>query len=203
MRKPSLIILLISVLLTACGTKAATTSPPTPSVSQKEVEFTFRKTHWGMTQDQVKESETLHNYDGDESTLIYTDVINNKDVSLTYNFVDDKLVNALYTSLEKHENKNLYIDDYNAFKVILVEKYGEPTNDVVKWRSDTFKNRESDYGLAVSTGHLAYAASWETPDTDIGVILTGDNFEISLSIIYQSKKLKDLWNTNNKEENKL
>jgi len=45
--------------------------------------------------------------------------------------------------------------------------------------------------MAVSVGHLLHAVQWETPTTEIRVLLMGNNYKINLDIYYESKELKE------------
>lgn len=38
--------------------------------------------------------------------------------------------------------------------------------------------------MAVSVGHLAYGASWETSTTKVSLVLSGDNYKIKLVLSY-------------------
>jgi hypothetical protein len=77
-------------------------------------------------------------------------------------------------------------------KEFLVKKYGKPIKDSQLWKNDLYRDEYKDWGFAVSLGHLVYFADWETPNTHISLALYGENYEITLAIEYQSKKLKKL-----------
>jgi len=57
---------------------------------------------------------------------------------------------------------------------------------------DLYKDDYSDWGTAISLGHLLYFSTWETENTEIASILTGENFDISCVIEYSSKSLEEL-----------
>ena len=101
--------------------------------------------------------------------------------------------------MEDHTNKNFYINDYEELKEILTKKYGKPKKDEKIWDNELYKDDRSSWGLAVSVGHLAYGASWETSTTEIVLRLSGDNYKISLILAYDSKELKE-WANKIKEE---
>jgi len=94
--------------------------------------------------------------------------------------------------VESHTNKNDFITDYNDFKKILTKKYGKPKQDETLWKNDLYKDDYSDWGTAISIGHLVYLSSWETQDTEINNILMGENFAISCIVEYTSKNLKEI-----------
>ncbi|MBA7542736.1 hypothetical protein ES705_35060 [subsurface metagenome] len=84
-------------------------------------------------------------------------------------------------------------------KEILTKKYGKPWSDRTTWDNDLFKNDRSQWGLAVSIGHLSYGALWDTSKTFITLVLNGDNYEITLLAAYDSRELKE-WADKIKEE---
>lgn len=155
-------------------------------------EYNFRKTKWGMSIAQVKSSEPLDVVKEDENLLGYKTNVIGKDVLVAYFFIDNQLVRARYVLAESHTNKNDFITDYNDFKEILTKKYGKPKQDETFWKNDLYKDDYSDWGTAISIGHLVYLSSWETQDTEINNVLTGDNFDISCIVEYSSKNLKEL-----------
>lgn len=103
-------------------------------------QFTFRNTSWGMTKDEVKNSETAKFLDEDDTSLIYTGKVAGLNTSIFYKFINNKLVSGMYMIEEKHSNKNSYIDDYQNIKKILLDKYGKPSIDDTDWKNDLFKD---------------------------------------------------------------
>jgi predicted RND superfamily exporter protein len=164
----------------------------------------FRKTNWGMTKEEVKSTENNKIIDEDlgstEEVIVYKDQISSFDCFIGYIFVKNKLASAGYYINEEHSNKNVYIDDYEKLKDLLSKKYGNPIRDDVIWRDDLYKEDKSEWGLAISIGDLAYKALWETPTTEIELLLSGDNYNIELGIKYVSKELKDWANEIVKED---
>lgn len=125
----------------------------------KAEDFTFRKTKWGMSVEQVKASEGLDVANDGDNFIGYKTNIIGKDVLIGYYFVENMLVRSRYILAENHTNKNDYI---------------------------------SDWGTAISLGHLVYYSTWETNETEIASILSGENYRISCVIEYSSRKLKDI-----------
>lgn len=152
----------------------------------------FRNSTWGMTMDEVKASETLELVKEDENSLAYSDAVGGLDAFALYIFVQNRLVRTKYIFTEDHSNKNDYIDDFNAITSSLNSKYGPPVDEKRVWRNDLFKDDYSDWGRAVSIGHLVYNAKWETPETSIFHALYGDNYDITHVVEYSSKDLRGL-----------
>jgi len=119
-------------------------------------DYNFRKTRWGMSIAQVKSSEPLEVAKEDKTLLGYKTTVIGKDVLVAYFFVDNQLVRARYVLVESHTNKNDFITDYNDFKKILTKKYGKPKQDETLWKNDLYKDDYSDWGTAISMGHLVY-----------------------------------------------
>lgn len=152
----------------------------------------FRGVDWGMSRAEVRKNEKSDPDADEDLGLLYTTSVNGLDANLLYMLIEDKLIKANYNITESHSNKYLYITDYNKLKELLTTKYGEPTEDKVFWFDDLYKDDPSDWGLAVSIGHLTQIATFETEEADIGVILKGDNYSVDLVIEYISKEYEYL-----------
>jgi hypothetical protein len=154
--------------------------------------YDFRKTNWGMSKEQVKATEKNKiAFEGKEAIAMDRAQVDGRECIYVYYFLEDKLYRAGYSFMEKHINKNFYIDDYEDLKEILTKKYDKPVLDKIIWENDLFKDDRSSWGLAVSVGHLKYFSSWETSTTYISIGLDGDNYEINLTIGYYSKELEE------------
>lgn len=170
--------------------------------TQEKIESTthFRKTHWGMSKERVKKVESSKLLKEEKGSgaikglylLIYEGNIGGLDCAIAYYFAENQLVRARYLIIESHSGKNLYISDFDYIKNQLNEKYGLPIRDDIIWLDDLFKDDPSDYGMAVSVGHLQYVAEWYLPETEIQLLLKGDNYKISLWVEYVGKAFKEL-----------
>jgi len=154
-------------------------------------QYDFRKANWGMSKKEVKETEGKEPDSEFDNSLVYYVKIDGDDYLCGYSFLEDKLYNTGYSFWGEHSNKNDYIRDYKNLKEILTKKYGKPKTDRTTWDNDLFKDDRSQWGLAVSIGHLSYGNIWETSKTYITLRLDGDNYEISLIVAYDSRKLKN------------
>jgi hypothetical protein len=162
---------------------------------------TFRKTKWGMSIQEVKQSEPMEPNESKENILVYKTNIINKNVFLVYFFVDNKLVRARYTLAEEHSNKNDFIHDYDEFKEIIKKKYGKPVKDDILWKSRIYKNDPSNYGMAVATGNLSYFSSWKTNNSKIICFLHGDNFNVFCGVEYVSNELGSIEKEHEEKKN--
>jgi len=76
--------------------------------------------------------------------------------------------------------------------VILKEKYGEPLTEKINWKNTFYADDGEDDGFALSLGHLDLYSIWETENSSILLKIEGENYEISLSTIYESKNPTEL-----------
>ena len=154
--------------------------------------YDFRKVNWGMSKLQVKATESGKPRKENHSVLEYEGRVTNKKVFIIYFFTENKLVRAKYSFAEKHSNGNDYITDYKDLKDSLKKKYGKPMITNILWVDDTFKSKQSVWGVAISYGHLMYFSKWETKETDINLLLSGEDFDTELVAEYSSKALNAL-----------
>ena len=183
-----------------------------PAGSQKDVTYNFRKTRWGMTRKEVRISEGKRKpvLDPTEKEICYVDTISGKTFLVAYSFVDNKLVSGAYALMEKHTNYNMYVEDYEEVKELLIKKYGKPEdkwfdgNDYreMLWRNDLYKDDPDHWGLAISMGDLVFRLCWKTSDTDIMLQLAGDNFKVRLNVGYFSRNLENLQEKAKEKETK-
>lgn len=154
--------------------------------------FDFRKAHWGLGKARVKKIENEEIIQEDDNLIAYEGSVLGLDCYIVYIFAQNKLVRAKYVFINKHSNKNDFIDDYATIKNALIKKYDKPSADEVYWKNNLYKDDVEGWGMAVSAGHLVYYSSWESGSTQVFSSLTGENYDISLQIEYSSIKLKEL-----------
>lgn len=147
----------------------------------------IRNVRWGMSRDDVILSETSPIIDSDNTTLLYEDLISDYKTYVRYDFVDDSLNSVYYMFSEKYTNKERYYLAYKEIQRLYSEKYGNPMTDKEIWLNSNSvyaKKGYEDIGMAISIGDLAYLSEWETETTKIQMQVYGNNFEISLGILY-------------------
>ncbi|MEA3515499.1 MAG: hypothetical protein U9R34_08530 [Nanoarchaeota archaeon] len=153
----------------------------------------FRKTKWGMSQNEVLASETLKPSEQTPEMIIYQNRVINKKVLIGYRFIQDKLYSAGYVLQEEHSHSHHFILDYKDFKNALTSKYGKPESDKEIWRSEYYKKTDALHkGWAISVGNLSYLSQWKTENTEICLILHGDNMKVNCGMTYISEKFKYL-----------
>ena len=152
--------------------------------------YDFRKTNWGMSKEQVKETEKGKIVSENEDEVIFRVPDFDDNFECGYSFLENKLYNSTYLFIGEHTNLNDYIDDYERIKEALTKKYGKPIKDTISWKNDLYKNDKQYWGLAIVSGDLDYFTLWETSTTTILLALFGNNYDISLGIRYESKELR-------------
>jgi hypothetical protein len=156
----------------------------------------------GNAREEVIKSEDAKPFKDEKKTIAYIGTLEGRRVLITYQFTTCCLAETAYALLDDHSNKNNYIDDFDSFKRRLVSKYGAPETDAVRWRDPLYKDDAPQYGLAVSVGHLQYDATWETKNTDVSLLLRGDNYEVHLLVTYSSKIFGPILAREEQEEGK-
>lgn len=168
-----------------------TSSVESNSAQEQVVGDSFRGTQWGMSKAQIKGIEKFENTVDDPNSLSFRGTIGNSSVVIHYFFVDDLLVKAYCSILDEHSTNNLYLHDYESWNKLLIKKYGQAEDNHI-WSDETFKDDPEDWGLAVSSGALKIVTNWETAETEIVHLLSGDNYEVLHMIAYNSVKFKNL-----------
>lgn len=172
------------VIVMAAGTAIGEDPPPKP--------FDFREARWGMSMEEIKENENGSlRYEGD-TRLLFHDEIMDKNFMIEYIFAQGQLYQAVFRMVEDYVMENNYIHDYFAFKKVLNGKYGTPVKERVIWDKSHLRDDQSQWGVAVSVGDLAYLTTWETENTAISAILRGKEFTVDCTIEYISKELAHL-----------
>lgn len=165
----------------------------------------FRVANWGDSKLLVKKLERKPNAFDEGDYISFSDEVALLPCTVIYSFTDDKLSGGMYGFNIEHSNDNKYMDDYEELVDLLSNKYGEPIRggkDNAIWHDDFYQDDYSRWGLAISLGQLVFLSSWETPHSEISCILSGDNYEIKLSILYKSKQFSEE-DAKNKKQNKL
>jgi len=125
-------------------------------------EVDFRKVRWGMTKIEVISSEDLKPESFAGPSITYRTLLLGKEMYLIYEFIDNKLIDAVYLFLAETEN------DYTEIERIISKKYGEPISKR-------------------NTGITDFYYKWDTPLTEI--LLQPDKGK-TCRVEYFSKKLR-------------
>ena len=166
-----------------------------PALEQGGQPYDFRKTRWGMSLSEVKSSEDADyvgvgtvGMDDEEydSALVYEDKIGGLDVIILYIFTNEKLSQAIYQFKSRYSDPDTYLVNFNKMVEAYKNKYGAPWEVKEEWKNEKYKNDPDKVGQALSEGHINYATTWQTLETEITVGLNKGE-DISLYVYYLSK----------------
>jgi hypothetical protein len=159
----------------------------------------FRGFSWGNSLGKIQSGENdklLFKSGNDE--LLYKDILGGSDCEVIYIFNDnDKLTSGMYIFSKKYSNPQLYLQDFNKFKTLLIEKYGNPVSEKETWSNNTPIAEKHTYGQAVADGNLSLNTVWNTERSVIKIVLVTADKHPSLQIHYTTRSLDEL---ENKEE---
>ncbi|MFZ5570743.1 MAG: hypothetical protein ACOZF0_10080 [Thermodesulfobacteriota bacterium] len=153
----------------------------------------FRKVDWGQPRKKIRAAEAQKPLSAGDDQMVFEARLLGREMLVKYWFSSDRLIGATYEPVAPHLNENKYMQDFADFTAILTEKYGQPKEDQKIWKGgDYFKNEPSQWGAAVSTGKLTCRTIWINDKTEIELLLTGANFNVTFEINYWSREWKHL-----------
>lgn len=180
-------------------------------------EYHFRHTRWGMSQEEVKQAENEEPYSGfSGKNMVYKSELLGENVLVVYTFAFNKLIRAKYMLLkyfsqsqQKRFAKNSTVKnpfpgeciaDFGKFENALIEKYGKPESQNVRYSKEidvNNKNRTDEEDLEVMENAIRrakgyWSSSWETKDSDILLLLHGKGGDLVFEISYSSINLQHL-----------
>lgn len=147
----------------------------------------FRQTTWGMSRDEVKSIESGTPISDNENVLLYEQDYLGIPAQMGYVFKDDKLVKAAYLLRENHDNPDEYIATYEKMKSSLINEFGPPSLDEIKWLNDS-EMSDTASGEDVCTGNVIYKSEWVELDTMILILLEGADNKCRQGVVFESKK---------------
>jgi hypothetical protein len=164
----------------------------TPFAQDREFEYDFRKTNWGMSPKQVRAVEVGKLYDKSGNSqkrtlwfLIEESGWGNyrKRLYALYFFLEDELWCARYVTLATFTDKYEWIREHRDWQFKITEKYGEFLANRSKWYGPYLKD-PAKWGIAVSVGDIEFNQVWRTSTTGIELRLWGDDGRSHLHITY-------------------
>ena len=148
----------------------------------------FRNVKWGISVEQVKQTEKLRLLEEGKESLKYDYTLIGMKCDILYHFKAGKLTSARYTIQQKHHDPALFNKDFVSLKKHLRLMYGAPATIQDNWKNDQFKSDESKWGFAASIGFLTRLVTWRTGETKVALQMEGQNHEIFITIKYASLK---------------
>ncbi len=144
----------------------------------------FRSVKWYMTKEEVRRVEDATLKGSGNDTLLYELEMFGYRTELLYIFSSNRLIRIHCGISQPHSNPNRYFRDYQNLKDYLIPIYGSPTEEVLDWTNELYKEDESRWGFAASIGFLTYTTKWISANTRIGFVLSGRNHTISTTLEY-------------------
>jgi hypothetical protein len=175
-----------------------TWEPDTTPISKDGIRF--RSNEWGDSMSQVKAAEAVEPAGEGSDSLVYKSQVCGFPTHLSFCFVKGMLNVGFYTFKQEHADNNRFISDFETLGNLLTSKYGKPIAIDDIWINNTFKDDYAERGLAVAIGHHSMFFSWEDEESTLRLQLTGDNHQINLVLIYQSKRLQALADAEDERE---
>jgi hypothetical protein len=163
--------------------------------NQKQVEqFDFRKANWGMSHQQVKDSEDKQPISQGSDRMEFPDNLLGVEANVNYFFEDGKLIKAAYIFEGTFSDAVEYIINFRKIKKALLDKYGSPFSDNSNELDIIEKEMYKQVGELISRGVQEYETKWDTPNTNIKLLLKGKDLftKVKLELGYTSKQLKHL-----------
>lgn len=182
----SAFIILLALFMFSC---ADSEENKVDNMSDDKVESTtksFRQTSWGMTPDEVKSTETDKPFSENENVILYKQTYMDSPAQMGYVFKDGKLVKAAYLLTETYDNPDEYILTYEKIKNSLINEFGPPSLDEIKWLDDESSSKEAS-AQDVCDGKVVYRSEWLELDTLILLLLEGADNKCRQGIVFESK----------------
>ena len=147
------------------------------------LDYDFRGALWGMSREDVKDSELSTPSSESATHLSYHDRVLELDTVVGYHFIDGSLVEAGYAFREIYGEEGLYIEQYGKFKEHLCRIYGNPLLDEDINTYCQSGDGEEDQELE----SLMYLAEWLTERSIIRMILMGDEQRCDFGLLHRSR----------------
>jgi len=141
---------------------------------------------WGTSREAVAAAHATPPLVRPAERLVYHGRLAGLEMTLTYRFEDDALVQVRFHSRERHEDRNRYIADYERLRERLTRRHGSPAIDRKAWRNPLLRERPARHGDAVAAGHLVYYAEWRTARASIVTTLHGDRLAVAHTVVYSA-----------------
>lgn len=180
---------LLLVFAAALGFAAVSCRDGKDSKTKEGGEFSFRKTTWGMSREQVKASEDSAPTGDKPDVITYRGEVEGIPVIVGYLFDGDKLIKAGYLMQGSYEDPNSYISDYNKVKDFLIIEHGTPAQDEVVWGEGEKVDDPGKFGESVCAGKLRYLTFWADGVTVIRESLDGEDGKCKHGVMFESVEL--------------
>ena len=158
------------------------------SASSADEKYNFRNTTWGMSKEEVMQSEDTNPVFESEYKIDYEIQMLGYDSKIGYTFNNDELIRASFLLLGKPKSNSEFIEIYENIQKQLKKKYGKTVIDTIQHKDPSKNIQPDDFADAVCRGDLLYATQWDTKSSDIQLLLRGENSECFLTLMYISEE---------------
>lgn len=198
-------VLSVLILLISCGFFHLACSDSVeidPEKQDAKTNTSFRQSTWGMTPDEVKLTEEATPIKDSSDLILYQETFLDLPAKMGYIFKDGKLIKAAYLFEKSFDNPDDYITTYEKIQSSLINDFGSPSLDDIKWL-DKDSDGDEVSGELICKGKVKYITEWVLNDTLIALRLEGDNNKCRQGIIFESKSnyFMELQNKKVPEEN--
>ena len=139
----------------------------------KSDEFDFRKTRWGMSKEEVKNTEVQKPLYDQHGILVYKTELLGKPFELVYTYKNNELIAAGY-ELQGDVSKHDYVSVYKALVELVQKRYGPPIKEEELWKdSVNISSNSKEMNSAIAAGKLRKVAEWKTNTSKIVVNCIG------------------------------
>lgn len=133
--------------------------------------FDFRKTNWGMSQEEVIKSEGVSAIESSEAMLTFKSILAEKNVLVEYYFLNGGLVRARYFINHGYYDPAKHYYDFVLLDKLLKKQYSEPKNSKKMWSASDDVKKRVEEPQAVYLGYLSLISTWEIGGTSISHVL--------------------------------
>ncbi len=152
----------------------------------------FRSIEWGVGIAKIKAMEGQDPVHETDDFLMYETHVGGFPANLVFRFVSGMVHAGWYSFQQKHSDNNDFLSDFESLKKLMTVKYGKEKEYKDYWFNELYRDDFDERGLAISAGHHSIFVQWGDEETEITLQITGDNYEISLMLLYKSIRLQAL-----------
>jgi Copper amine oxidase N-terminal domain. len=163
--------------------------------TKPEHKAVYRNVWWGMTKEQVLNSESDKPTSNEKYIISYDIKIDGINAVLVYNFNKSmKLCSINIYETTTHSEINDYLSDYLTWKKTLTAKYGK----CFQGGNDKLVVADNNYNDIVSKNVMVYVSTWNTTESEIKCVLQGENLLNEDIKVHLTIVIKDINNPQNK-----
>lgn len=147
----------------------------------------FQKTRWGMAAADVKRLYPSARANRSGMGLEVPDTtFAGEPAQIEFNFGTGALSQVRVNLKSDGLDREQMLDRCYRFRELLTQKYGEPPNSVLRWKSDREQSASAD---AIGTGQFAIGGEWVTPSTVVSLTCERQGGAFVTRLEYSDKQI--------------